>query len=97
MAALIWLVLMMGAFYFLLWRPQQRRAQALRALQDSIVVDDEIVTTSGIFGRVRGTDGEVLEVEISPGTVVRLARGAVGQRLGDEPAGGMLPDEGEDR
>ena len=84
MAALIWLVLMVGAFYFLLWRPQQRRAQGLRALQDSIAADDEIVTTSGIFGRVLAADGEVLEVEVAPGTVIRLARGAVGQRLGDE-------------
>jgi preprotein translocase subunit YajC len=83
---LIWLVLMVGAFYLLLWRPQQRRAMAVRELQGSLAEGDEVVTTSGIFGRVRRLEDEIVDLEIAPGTTIRIARGAIGQRITGEPA-----------
>ena len=46
------LVLMVGAFYLLLWRPQQRRIAMVRALQSQLQEGDEVLTTSGIYGRV---------------------------------------------
>ena len=46
-------LLAMGViFYFLLIRPQQRRAKAQQALLRSVEVGDEIVTTAGVFGTV---------------------------------------------
>lgn len=91
--ALIWLVLMVGTFYLLLWRPQQRRVASVRRLQTALREGDEVVTTSGIFGRIERLDDEVVDLEIAPGTVIRIARGAIGQRLGDESA----EEAGEDR
>ncbi len=76
-----WLVLMIGAFYLLLWRPQQRRIAMVRALQSQLRQGDDVVTTSGIYGRVVRLGDDDADLEIAPGTVVRVARGAIGQVL----------------
>lgn len=76
-----WLVLMIGAFYLLLWRPQQRRMAMVRALQRDLRQGDEVLTTSGIYARVVRLGDDDAELEIAPGTVIRVARGAIGQVL----------------
>ena len=78
---IVWLLIMVGAFYMLLWRPQQRRIAMVRALQSELRQGDEVVTTSGIYARVVRLGDDDAELEIAPGTVMRVARGAIGQRL----------------
>jgi preprotein translocase subunit YajC len=84
-------VLMVGAIYFLLWRPQQRRIAAVRSLQSQIKEGDEVLTTSGIYGRIARLSEADADLEIAPGTVIHIARGAIGQRI--EPD--SLPRPGE--
>ena len=84
--AVVWLVLLpAGAFYFLLWRPQQRRMAAVRLLQSSLNENDDVMTTSGIFGRIRRLGDDDVDLEVAPGTVIRFARGAIAQRLEGNP------------
>jgi preprotein translocase subunit YajC len=78
---ILWLVLMVGAFYLLLWRPQQRRMSMVRALQSQLSVGDDVLTTSGIYARVVRLGDEDADLEIAPGTTIRVARGAIGQVL----------------
>jgi preprotein translocase subunit YajC len=75
---------MAGTFYFLIWRPQQRRVATVRALQTALDVGDEVITTGGIYGTVRSMDDEVVELEIAPGLVIRVARGAIGARITED-------------
>ena len=83
---IVWLVLMVGAFYLLLWRPQQRRiADGARACRAEIQEGDEVLTTSGIYGRIARLGEADAELEIAPGTVIRVARGAIGQVARAEP------------
>jgi preprotein translocase subunit YajC len=82
--AIAWLLLMVGAFYLLLWRPQQRRMAAVRQLQAELEAGDEVLTTSGIFGRITKLGSDDADLEIAPGVVIHIARGAIGQRLGPE-------------
>ena len=85
--AIIWLILLPAAvFYFLLWRPQQRRMAGVRALQSTLSENDEVMTTSGIFGRIKRLGDDDVDLEIAPGTVIRVARGAIGQRIGPDDA-----------
>jgi preprotein translocase subunit YajC len=77
-------VLMVGAIYLLLWRPQQRRIQAVRRLQNEIQEGDEVLTTSGIYGTIKRLGEADADIEIAPGTVIHVARGAIGQRISDE-------------
>jgi preprotein translocase subunit YajC len=87
LVAFLPLLLMGGVFYFLLIRPQQRRARAHQALLRSVEVGDEIVTTAGVFGTIVAIDDEsdVITLEIAPGTRIRMVRAGVGRIVGDEP------------
>lgn len=85
--AIAWLALMGGAFYLLLWRPQQRRMAAVRELQARLCEGDEVMTTSGIYGRIVQLGDDEIRLEIAPDTVVRVARGAIGVRVADHTDG----------
>ena len=87
--ALAFLILLPAlAFYFLLWRPQQKRMNAVRQLQGALQENDEVMTTSGMFGRVARLGDDDLDLEIAPGVTIRMARGAISQRV--------LPDGPQD-
>lgn len=64
-------------------------------MQDSIDVGDEIVTAGGMYGFVTAIGEDELEVEIAPGTIVRVASRAVAGRI-DPDADDDEPDEEED-
>ena len=81
MVIAIYLVILVGAFYFLIVRPQRRQSMVRRQLLSAVDVGDEIVTTGGVYGTVLAIADDTLEVEIAPGVVVKLARGAVGARV----------------
>jgi preprotein translocase subunit YajC len=84
--SLVILVLMVAVFYFLLIRPQQRRIKALQALQSSLQLGDEIITSAGFFGTIRRFDGEVVTLELSPGVEARVNRRAISGKVNPEPA-----------
>ncbi len=80
--AVVWLILLpAAAFYFLLWRPQQRRMTAVRALQAELSENDEVMTTSGMFGRITRLGDDDVDLEVAPGTTIRFARGAIAERI----------------
>ncbi len=78
---LIWMALMFGAFYLLLIRPQRRQIAAHRQLMESLTEGDEVMTMGGIFGRIRHVDGEVVDLEVAPGTSLRIARSAISRKV----------------
>jgi preprotein translocase subunit YajC len=77
LAGLLPLVLILLVFWFLIIRPQRRRQQQLTATQSSLGVGSEVMLTSGIFGRVVSLDDETIQLEIAPGTTVKVTRQAV--------------------
>ena len=81
MLALLWMILMLGAFYALLVRPQRRNMAAHQALMTSLNEGDEVMTMGGIYGRVEKLDDQVIQLEISPGTSVRVARSAISRKV----------------
>jgi preprotein translocase subunit YajC len=100
LARLLPFVLIALVFYFLIMRPQRRRQQSLAATQSSLLPGAEVMLTSGIFGRVASLEDETLHLELSPGTVIKVARQAV-VRVVDEdptaPGADRLVDPEEDR
>ena len=76
----VWFGALAAAFFFLVVRPQRRQAIAHAAMVAGLQVGDEIVTSGGIHGTVRGVSEEAFEVEIADGVQIKLARGAVAHR-----------------
>lgn len=57
------LILMFGAMYLFIIRPQKKREKAERAMRDNLQVGDEIVTIGGIHGRVISLKPETMVIE----------------------------------
>ncbi len=59
---------MLVAFYFLLIRPQQKRAKEQRTMMESLKGGDEVITTGGLLGRVSKVSDQYVTIEV--GSVV---------------------------
>ena len=77
MVQLLPLILIFVVFYFLLIRPQSKRAKEHKAMVAALAVGDEIVTSGGILGRVTETGDQFLTVEIADGVRVKVQRHTV--------------------
>jgi len=86
--SLVPFLLIFVVFYFLLIRPQQKKAKEHKSMQESIRRGDKIITNGGIFGDVvRVKDDGVVEVEIAEGVKVKVDRGMISAVLAKtEPA-----------
>jgi len=74
---LIPLILIMLIFYFLLIRPQQKRAKEHRSMVESLKKGDKVMTNGGIFGTVMDVKEDSLKVEIADGVRIKIQRDAV--------------------
>jgi preprotein translocase subunit YajC len=89
-------LLLLGAFFLFVIRPQRRRQRAFLQVQGSLVEGQEIVTTAGLYGTVAEVGTDFVLLEVAPGVRVKLARAAVGQVLTDrEPASDVPPEDRE--
>ena len=75
------LVVIFVIFYFLLIRPQSKRAKEHRAMAAALAKGDEIVTSGGILGRVTDIAEQYLTVEIADGVAVKIERATVSKVL----------------
>lgn len=73
----IMLVLMFGIFYFLLIRPQQKRAKEHKQLVDALKVGDTVVTAGGIHGKVAGLQDDIITLEIATGVKIKINRSSI--------------------
>ena len=71
------LLLIPLALYFLMIRPQRRRMREQQAMQTSLEVGDEILTTSGIYGFITGFEDDRIWIEIDEDVQIRVNRGFV--------------------
>lgn len=73
--------------YFLILRPQQKRAKAHQELISNVRRGDTVVTSGGLIGKVtKATDEAEIEVEIAADTRVRVLRGMIAEvRAKGEP------------
>ena len=85
---LIPLILIFGIMYFLLIRPQQKKAKEHQAMVQAIRRGDQVVTQGGLIGKVsKVKDDNELEVEVSEGVKVRVVQSTISQVLNKtEPA-----------
>ncbi len=91
------LILIFVVFYFLLFRPQQKKAKAHREMISQVRRGDKVLTQGGIIGQVNKVidDAELL-VEIAEGVRVRVTRGAISEVLAKTgPATSGAKEDGE--
>jgi preprotein translocase subunit YajC len=83
-------VVLLGLAWLFIILPVRRRQRATseshEAMQDTLVVGDEIITAGGMYAVVRDIDHDRLKIEIAPGVIVGLDRRAVAAVAEDEEA-----------
>lgn len=68
------LLLIFVIFYFLLIRPQTRRVKEHRDMIGAVKRNDVAVTSGGLIGKVTKVDEAEIELEVAPGTRVRVVK-----------------------
>lgn len=81
MFQILMLVGFIAIFYFLLWRPQQKRAKEHRNLIDNLAKGDEVATSGGVMGRITKVADDVVTMEITDGVQVLVQKPAVAMLL----------------
>ena len=71
------LLIMFAIFYFLLIRPQQKRAKQHKALIEALKPGDQVVTAGGIHGKVVSVQESVVTIEISAGVRIKVNRPSI--------------------
>lgn len=82
-----WIAIMIALFYFMMIRPQQKRAKERQALLNSVKSGDKVVFSGGMLGVVTNVKDKSVMVKIADNVKVEVLRGAISQVVakGDEP------------
>jgi preprotein translocase subunit YajC len=64
-------------FYFLLIRPQTKRAKEHRKMVSELKVGDEVITSGGVLGRLVEAGEQFVQVEVADGVVLKVQRATV--------------------
>lgn len=75
------LLLIFVVFYFMLIRPQSKRAKEHRAMLAALEAGNEIATAGGIIGKVTEVGENFVTVEIASNVVVKVQRNTIAQVL----------------
>ena len=66
------LIFMFAIFYFLLIRPQQKKAKEHKTLLEALKKGDKVVTAGGMHGKVSAIDDKIVTLEIATGVNVKF-------------------------
>ena len=73
-------IVVIGAFYFFLIRPQKKKEKATQEMRNSINEGTEVVTIGGIYGKVVNAKEDILTIEVGADKVkLKVARWAIGK------------------
>ncbi|MBI2786121.1 MAG: preprotein translocase subunit YajC [Legionella longbeachae] len=75
--SLIMIAAIFVLFYFMLIRPQNKKAKEHRELMNSLKKGDEIITSGGMLAKVVSLDEQYIKVSLAEGIEINLQKGAV--------------------
>ena len=77
MESMLLIVVMFGVLYFLMIRPQMKRAKEQKAMIEALQKGDEVVTAGGILGKISKINENYVTLEIKQGVDIQMQRSAV--------------------
>lgn len=82
------IILMVGVLYFLLIRPQAKKAKVHQQMLGQLKKGDDVITTGGLIGRITGIRDDEITLQVQEGVRLRILRSAVSglQKPSSEPA-----------
>jgi len=86
---LLMVVVFFGVFYFMVIRPQTKRAKDQRAMLGALAKGDEVLAAGGLMGKVTRIGEQFVEVELAPNVVIKVQKQTVTAVL---PKGSLKAD-----
>ena len=77
------IILMFGVVYFFFIRPQAKKQKEQARFINEIQKGDEVVTSSGIIGKISKIDEEVISLQVDNKTFIRVTKGAISREMTD--------------
>ena len=71
------LIALLAVFYFLILRPQQKRAKEQKAMIEALQKGDEVATAGGVLGKVTKVGEENVAIEIADNVVIQVQKAAI--------------------
>ena len=71
------LVVIVAIFYFFMIRPQQKKQKEIQKAREALKVGDKIITSGGVYGRIREIGDVYMTVEIADGVKIRIDKASV--------------------
>ncbi|MDD2582194.1 MAG: preprotein translocase subunit YajC [Desulfuromonadaceae bacterium] len=68
------LVFMFAIFYFLLIRPQQKKAKEHKALLESMKKGDNVITAGGVHGKITAVENEIVTLEVANNVNIKITK-----------------------
>jgi preprotein translocase subunit YajC len=81
LTGLIPLLLILPIFYFFMIRPQMKRQKEQQAYADSLEKGQEVVTSSGIIGKINKIEGNIVTLQIANNVFIRVTKGSVSKEM----------------
>ena len=75
--SIIFMIAIIGVFYFFMIRPQQKKAKDQKKFIDEIKKGEDVVTIGGMYGRVAEIDGDTIVLEVERGGRIKMSKSAV--------------------
>ena len=74
---IIMIALMVLVLWLFMWRPEAKRRKQMQTFRDGLKKGDKIITAGGIYGTVKGIEGEKVQIKVRSGAVVDVSRYAI--------------------
>ena len=81
MASLFFMVVIFAVFYFILIRPQAKRAKEHKKMTAALQKGDEIVSSGGVLGKVTDVSDDYVSLQVADNVEIKIQRSAVGTLL----------------
>jgi len=82
-STLVMFALIIGIFYFMILRPQNKRQKDRQKLLDSLKKGDKVITAGGMYGTIAGIDEKTVLVQVADNVKMKFERSSVTTILGD--------------
>ena len=89
---LIMMAMIFAVMYFFMIRPQAKKAKAQDAFVEDIKKGDQVVTKSGIIGKVNKIDGQIVHLQVDQKTYVKMFKSAIDKDLSEAFAKGTVDE-----
>jgi preprotein translocase subunit YajC len=85
--SLIFPLAMFAVFFFFIIRPQMKRQKEQQSFADSIEKGRDVVTASGIFGKIAKIEGQIVTLQIADKVSIRVTKASISKELTEAFAG----------